>query len=79
MNDENEESSMSLKDKYQPVIELIDELGTKNVKIWVDRGFLIIRGSAKDEHSKQLIMDKVHQVNIEGGQDIDIQLNVDGG
>ena len=67
---------MSLKDKYQPVLELMDELGSQNQKIWVDRGSLFIRAETQDERSKNLILNKVMQVNKEKGWDIDIKLKV---
>ncbi|HKI76947.1 MAG TPA: hypothetical protein VKA26_00230 [Ignavibacteriaceae bacterium] len=67
---------MSLKDKYQPVLELMEELDSRNQKIWVDRGSLFIRAETRDERSKNLIMNKVKQVNNEKGWDIDIKLKV---
>jgi hypothetical protein len=65
---------MSLKDKSQPVVDLINELNSSETKIWVDRGTLFIRARISDSNSKELIMQKVQQVNVEKGHDIDIKL-----
>ena len=67
---------MSLKDKYQPVFDLMNELGSSEVKVWADRGTLIVRANTADARSKNLILQKVKQVNLEKGHDIDIKLSV---
>lgn len=67
---------MSIKDKYIPVLDLMSELKTEKIKIWEERGTLNIRGTAKDDHGKKLILNKVNEVNIEEGWDIDIRLEV---
>ncbi len=67
---------MSLKDKYQPVFDLMDELDSSAIKVWVDRGTLVIRANVADVHSKGLILKKVDQVNLEKGHDIDIKLSI---
>ena len=46
------------------------------MKVWVDRGTLVIRANVADPHSKELILKKVDQVNLEKGHDIDIKLSV---
>jgi hypothetical protein len=66
--------NMSLKDKYQPVVDLINELNSSETRIWVDRGTLFIRARISDFNSKELIMKKVQQVNLQKGHDIDIKL-----
>jgi hypothetical protein len=65
---------MSLKDKYQPVFDLMNELNSSDTKIWLDRGTLFVRASVPDSRSRELIKQKVKQVNLEKGHDIDIKL-----
>jgi hypothetical protein len=65
---------MSLKDKYQPVFDLMNELNSSDTKIWADRGTLFVRARVPNSNSKELIMQKVQQVNLEKGHDIDIEL-----
>ena len=67
---------MSLKDKYEPVFNLMNELHSSDAKIEVDWGTLVIRAKVPDSHSRNLIMRKVDQVNLEKGHDIDIKLFV---
>ena len=67
---------MSIKDKYKPVLNLMAELKAEEVEIKEDRGTLNIHGSVKDEHSKKLIMDKIDEVNIYNGWDIDLNLEI---
>jgi hypothetical protein len=67
---------MSIKDKYTPVLNLMSELETKEVKVREERGILIIRGMVNDENNRKLILDKADKVNVENGWDIDIKIKV---
>lgn len=67
---------MSIKDKYTPVLKLMDELEAKEIKVREERGTLIIRGTVKDENNKKLILGKAEEVNVENGWDIDIIIRV---
>ena len=67
---------MSIKDKYKPVLKLMGELKAEDVILKEDRGTLRIKGSVKDKHSKKLIMDKIDEVNVYNGWDIDLNLEI---
>jgi len=65
---------MSIKDKYSTVLELMSEFMATEVVVKEERGTLIIRGNVRDEHQKQLILEKADEVNVENGWDIDIKI-----
>ena len=71
------ENLMSLKAKYQPVIDLIKEMNSQISKIKEENSTLIISGSVKNKHEKEIILNKIQQLNSEGAVDIDIQLRVE--
>lgn len=56
---------MSVKEKYQPVLDLGEKLGIKEGKVYVDDGILKIKGTAKDQYEKDLLWDKIKEI---GGQ-----------
>jgi HSP20 family molecular chaperone IbpA len=67
---------MSLKDKYKPLLDLLDELKVEDLNISVERGTLIINGKTKNQNDKNLIDEKVKQINVEKAFDINIAIDV---
>lgn len=61
---------MSVKDKYQPVLDLGEKLGIKEGKVYVDDGILKIKGVAKDQYEKDLLWDKIKEIGGEKPSDL---------
>ncbi len=68
---------MSLKDKYQPVIDLMNELKVKNKEVKEERGTLIINGEVDEPGKRKLILNKIHCVNRENALDVLPKINLD--
>ncbi len=69
---------MSLKAKYQPVIDLLKEMGLDRLKVKEDNGSLTIRGEVDSVQEKELLLKKIHQVNSENAMDIDFSVGIKG-
>lgn len=67
---------MSLKDKYKPLLDLLNELKIEELEISTERGTLIIKGAVKNQNDKNLIDEKIKQINIEKALDIKVNLIV---
>ncbi len=67
---------MSIKDKYKPVLDLMNTLGVKNISAWEERGTLIITGDVETEHDRKLILNKAREVNLEKALDIRLELQM---
>jgi nucleoid-associated protein YgaU len=65
---------MSVKDKYQPVLDLGEELNVKEGNVSVDDGILKIKGRVQTQYEKDILWDKIKEI---GGQDpADILANI---
>ncbi len=69
---------MSLKAKYQPVIDLLKEMKPDQLKVKEDKGALVITGDVNSVQEKELVLKKIHQVNPENAADIDFRVGVKG-
>lgn len=65
---------MSVKDKYQPVLDLGEKLHVKEGKVSVDNGILKIKGTVKTQYEKDILWDRIKEI---GGQEpADILANI---
>ncbi len=69
---------MSLKAKYQPVIDLLKEMELNHLKVKEENGALMITGDVDTVQEKELILKKIHQVNSEDAMDINFRVGVKG-
>ncbi len=65
---------MSVKSKYQPVLDLGEKLGIKEGNVTEDNGVLTVKGQAKTQYEKNLLWDKIKEI---GGQNpTDLKANI---
>ncbi len=65
---------MSVKAKYQPVLNLGEQLGIKDGNVTEEGGVLKVKGEAKTQYEKNLLWDKIKEI---GGQNpADIKANI---
>ncbi|KJD34852.1 peptidoglycan-binding protein [Tamlana sedimentorum] len=65
---------MAVKQKYQPVLDLGEELSIKNGDVSVEGDVLKIKGTANTQYEKNLLWDKIKEI---GGQEpSDIMANI---
>ena len=67
---------MSVKAKYQGVLDLGEQLGIKDGKVTEEGGVLKIKGEAKTPYEKDLIWDKIKAVGGENPSDIKANIAV---
>ncbi len=65
-----------VKAKYQPVLDLGQELNIKDGDVAEDNGTLKIKGTAKTQYEKNVLWDKIKEIGGESPSDIvaDIQV-----
>ncbi|WP_281540693.1 LysM peptidoglycan-binding domain-containing protein [Maribacter aestuarii] len=68
---------MSVKAKYQGVLDLGEQLGIKDGKVTEEGGVLKIKGEAKTPYEKDLIWDKIKAVGGENPSDIKANITVE--
>ena len=61
---------MSVKDKYQPVLNLGEQLAVKDGDVNVENGVLKIKGTTQTQYEKNLIWDKIKEIGGESPSDI---------
>jgi nucleoid-associated protein YgaU len=61
---------MSVKDKYQSVLSLGEQLEVKNGNVTVEEGVLKIKGTAKTQYEKDILWDEIKKVGGEKPSDI---------
>ncbi|PIF00548.1 MAG: peptidoglycan-binding protein [Maribacter sp.] len=61
---------MSVKVKYQPVLDLGEELSIKDGKVTEENGVLKIKGTAGTQYEKNLLWDKIKEIGGEHPSDI---------
>ena len=67
---------MSVKAKYQPVLDLGQELGIKGGDVSEENGVLKIKGEAATPYEKNIIWDKIKEVGGESPSDIKANITV---
>lgn len=67
---------MSVKAKYQGVLDLGEQLGIQNGKVTEEGNVLKIKGEAKTPYEKDLIWDKIKAVGGEKPSDIKANITV---
>lgn len=67
---------MSVKAKYQPVLNLGEQLGIKDGKVTEENGVLKIKGEAQTQYEKDLIWDKIKEIGGERPSDLKANITV---
>jgi len=65
---------MSVKAKYQAVLDLGEELGIQNGNVTEDSGVLKIKGEAGTQYEKNLLWDKIKEIG--GDSPYDLKANI---
>nr|WP_297785933.1 LysM peptidoglycan-binding domain-containing protein [uncultured Allomuricauda sp.] len=68
---------MSVKAKYQPVLDLGEELEVKNGDVNVEGDILKIKGMTKTQYEKNLLWDKIKEIGGEKPSDIKANITVE--
>ncbi|HET8736374.1 MAG TPA: LysM peptidoglycan-binding domain-containing protein [Pricia sp.] len=67
---------MSVKEKYQPVLNLGEKLNIKDGDVSEENGVLKIKGQAKTQYEKNLLWDKIKEIGGENPSDIKANITV---
>lgn len=67
---------MSVKAKYQPVLNLGEELGIKDGDVREEDGILKVKGEASTQYEKNLLWDKIKEIGGENPSDIKANITV---
>tara|TARA_R110002051_G_scaffold210494_1_gene276003 strand:+ start:252 stop:632 length:381 start_codon:yes stop_codon:yes gene_type:complete len=67
---------MSVKAKYQGVLNLGEELGIKNGDVSEEGGVLKVKGEAKTPYEKNVLWDKIKEIGGEHPSDIKANITV---
>ena len=67
---------MSVKSKYQSVLDLGEKLGVKDGDVREEGGILKIKGEAATQYEKNLIWDKIKEIGGEHPSDIKANITV---
>lgn len=67
---------MSVKAKYQGVLNLGEQLGIKDGNVTEEGGVLKIKGEAKTQYEKNLLWDKIKELGGENPSDIKANITV---
>ena len=68
---------MSVKAKYQPVLDLGEQLGVKNGDVREEDGILKIKGMAHTQYEKNILWDKIKEIGGEKPSDIKANITVE--
>lgn len=68
---------MSVKQKYQPVLDLGEQLGVRDGDVREEGGVLKIKGIARTQYEKNLIWDKIKAIGGESPADIKANITVE--
>ena len=61
---------MSVQAKYQPVLDLGEQLGAKDGRVQEENGVLKIKGTVRDQYEKDILWDKIKEIGGENPLDI---------
>jgi len=67
---------MSVKAKYQPVLNLGEQLGIQDGKVTEEEGVLKIKGVAKTQYEKNLLWDKIKEIGGQSPSDLKANITV---
>ncbi|MDH3699028.1 MAG: LysM peptidoglycan-binding domain-containing protein [Flavobacteriaceae bacterium] len=67
---------MSVKAKYQPVLDLGQQLGIKDGSVSEENGVLKIKGQANTQYEKNLLWDKIKAVGGDSPSDLKANITV---
>lgn len=67
---------MSVKEKYQAVLNLGEQLGIKDGDVAESEGILKIKGEAHTQYEKDIIWDKIKEIGGENPTDIKANITV---
>ncbi|HDZ14127.1 hypothetical protein LCGC14_1086550 [marine sediment metagenome] len=67
---------MSVKDKYQPVLNLGEKLNIKGGDVSEENGILKVKGEASNQYEKNLLWDKIKEIGGENPSDIQANITV---
>lgn len=67
---------MSVKEKYQAVLDLGEQLGIKDGNVGESEGILKVKGEAHTQYEKDLIWDKIKEIGGEHPTDIKANITV---
>lgn len=67
---------MSVKAKYQPVLNLGEELGINDGNVTEENGVLKVKGEAQNQYEKNLLWDKIKEIGGENPADIQANITV---
>ena len=67
---------MTMKAKYQPVLDLGASLNIENGDVTEENGVLKVKGTAKTPYEKNLIWDKIKEIGGENPSDIKANISV---
>lgn len=68
---------MSVKAKYQPVLDLGEKLEVKNGDVTEEGGVLKIKGMTKTQYEKNLLWDKIKEIGGQNPSDIKANITVE--
>ena len=68
---------MSVKSKYQPVLNLGEQLGVKDGDVREEGGVLKIKGMTRTQYEKNLLWDKIKEIGGEKPSDIKANITVE--
>ena len=67
---------MSVKAKYQPVLDLGEKLNVQNGDVKEEGGILKIKGTTKDQYEKNLLWDKIKEIGGQNPSDLVADIKV---
>lgn len=67
---------MSVKAKYQPVLELGEQLGVQDGEVREEDGVLKIKGQTQTQYEKDLLWDKIKEIGGEKPSDLKANITV---
>ena len=68
---------MSVKVKYQPVLDLGEKLGIKDGNVTVEGDILKVKGQAHTQYEKDMMWDKIKEIGGESPSDIKANITVE--
>ncbi|WP_370480083.1 LysM peptidoglycan-binding domain-containing protein [Tamlana flava] len=67
---------MAVKEKYQPVLDLGEQLNIQDGDVTVEGDILKIKGTAKTQYEKNILWDKIKEIGGENPSDIKANIKV---
>jgi len=67
---------MSVKNKYQPVLDMGEKLAIKNGAVSEENGVLKIKGEAQTPYEKNILWDKIKEIGGQNPEDIKANITV---